>query len=341
MNRQKVILDVDTGTGVTSTDIDDGLAIALALVSPEVELLGCTTCAGNCRTHESTRATLQLLELAQRADIPVAAGREEPLLADMSASLAHFANRKSLWQKYWDDLPPLAEPVTKPSPLKAHEFIIDQVNRYPGEVTIAKEGSLTNLALALLVEPEIAGKIRRVVHMGGTAGAPIWVEDPGSELARLWRYTLRVNTDFDPDATEIVVRSGVPMVFVPPNVTAKVFMRLDDLPQIASGGTPYHQYLSDSSRAWIRFQMDYRQFVGAKMHDPLTLAVVIDPSFCTFAPMHFDMHRFRTRDYPYLVADAPTAQSARVQVAVDVDARRFERFLVERLSSQLPIAPKP
>ena len=169
----KIILDVDLANGMgPARDVDDGLALALALTSPEVELLGCTTCAGNCRTSESTRQTLLFLEQAGRTDIPVAEGREEPLLADHRANFEYYDQRsagfigeETLWPETaqsWDLLHP--GPTTEKSPLKAHEFIIEMVQRYPGEVTIIKEGSLTNLAMALLVEPSIAGKVKEVIR---------------------------------------------------------------------------------------------------------------------------------------------------------------------------------
>ena len=168
-----MILDVDLANGMgPARDVDDGLALALALTSPEVELLGCTTCAGNCRTSESTRQTLLFLEQAGRTDIPVAEGREEPLLADHRANFEYYDQRsagfigeETLWPETaqsWDLLHP--GPTTEKSPLKAHDFIIEMVQRYPGEVTIIKEGSLTNLAMALLVEPSIAGKVKEVIR---------------------------------------------------------------------------------------------------------------------------------------------------------------------------------
>src|SRR5436309_11717285 len=103
MNRQKVILDVDTATGIPAQEIDDGLAIALALASPEIELLGCTTCAGNCRTRLATRNTLRILEVGGRSDIPVAEGRDMPLLQDARASLESCEGRSERWRDHWED----------------------------------------------------------------------------------------------------------------------------------------------------------------------------------------------------------------------------------------------
>jgi inosine-uridine nucleoside N-ribohydrolase len=152
----------------------------------------------------------------------------------------------------------------------------------------------------------------------------------------VWRHVLRFNTEFDPDATEIVVRSGIPFTFVPDTVTRHVFLRLEDLDRIEAVGTPYHRFLGYTSRPWVQWYMDIRKQPGAMMHDPLTLAVVIDPTFCMFVPMRCDLERFRRWEYPYLYASGDSPQ---VRVAADVDAPRFEEFLVDRLAT--PLARHP
>lgn len=334
MDRQKVILDVDTANGMPVRDIDDGLAIALALASPEIELLGCTTCGGNCRTDESTKNTLIWLEMAGKQNIPVAEGRIHPLIQDVTANFQFWDVRQEQLGHLWSKVPPLIEPSISKSPLKAHEFIIEMVKRYPGEVTIVKEGALTNLALALLVEPEIAPLIKGVVHMGGSFSREFdytkkatWYQPSPS----MWRYFLRMNTEFDPEATEIVVRSGIPFTFVTPDVTTRVFLRPEHIERIEAVGTTYHKFMADTSRPWVDFDV-FRSKPGSFMHDPLTLAVVIDPSLCKFVNMHCDLERFKNWDYPYLYTGSDTPQ---VRVAVDVDSERFEKFLVDRLASRL------
>ena len=340
MQTHKVIMDVDNALGMFG-DVDDGLAIALALASPEIELLGCTTCGGNCRAPESTVNTLRLLEIAGRGDIPVAEGRHRPLIQDVSASFELIEQRRAeLMPIYWTNVPPLPQPTLRPSALKAHEFIIETVKKHPGEVTIVKEGALTNLALALLVEPEIAPLVKAVVHMGGSVGYPCWAADPGSPGYTAWRYVLRMNTEFDPDATEIVVRSGIPFTFVTDTVTLRVILSQADLDRIEAVGTPYHQFLATVVSPWLDYNAHdperYDHFAagdqkrdGIYMHDELTLAVVIDPTLCNFVDMHCDLERFRNWEYPYLY---PGPDAPQVRVAVDVDAPRFERFFVDRLS---------
>ena len=336
MERHKVILDVDTGTGLPVCDIDDGIAIALALASPEIELLGCTTCGGNCRTHQSTVNTLRILEMAGRGDIPVAEGRENPFLQDVSASLNYIENRSTRFRDLWfKDMPPLPQATLSPSRLKAHEFIIEMVKKYPGEVTIVKEGSLTNLALALLAEPEIAPLVKQVVHMGGHVGPMDWEKGGTPVVPRhMWRDLLRMNTEFDPHATVIVIRSGIPFTFVT-GISGKTFLRPEHLDRIAAVGAPYHTFLAYTSRPWVEWwSMEQKRLPGAPMWDPFTLAVVFDPTFCHFVQMRFDAERFLGWEYPYLYTSPDTPQ---VRVSMEpVDVERFEELMVERLASLLP-----
>jgi len=337
MQRHKIILDVDNALTVAN-DTDDGMAIALALNSPEMELLGITTCAGNCRTWQSTENTLRMLELAGRGDIPVASGREDPLLQHVKPHFQYKetkdARRRAI---YWAGMPPPIEPSLQPSPLKAHELIIELVEKYPGEVIIVKEGSFTNLALALLVEPEIAGLIKEVIHMGG-AFKPEGVDPSAAGWstpdcpADVWRYVLKFNTGYDPEASAIVFKSGIPLTFVTGNVTGQVFQYREDLERVRAVGTPFHQHLYEGGLPWLEWSVKERELVGAHMHDPLTLAVVIDRSFCTFQNMHIDVDKFLAGEFPWLYKSDKEPQ---VSVAVDVDKERFERFLADRLASPL------
>ena len=128
MQRHKVILDIDNAFTIPAQDTDDAMALALALTSPEIELIGITTCAGNCRTWQSTENSLRMLELAGRGDIPVAAGREEPFILNSEPSFQYLeAKTASRERVYWDDMPQQIEPSLQPSPLPAHEFIIEMM----------------------------------------------------------------------------------------------------------------------------------------------------------------------------------------------------------------------
>ena len=336
MQRPKVILDIDNAQTI-GNDTDDAMALALALTSPEIELLGVTTCAGNCRTWQSTENTLRMLELAERPDIPVAAGREEPLLLHVGPHY-EYKEFKDAWRLgiWWKNMPPQIKPSLKPSPLKAHEFIIEMVKKYPGEVTIVKEGSLTNLALALLVEPEIAPLVKEVVHMGGGGYRPESLPPrkrgwgTADCPAYVWKLVLRFNTGFDPEASAIVFKSGIPITFIGGLVTGRVFQYREDLERVRAVGTPFHQHIYDGGLPWLEWSIEERKLVGAQMHDPLTLAVVMDPSFCTYHSVHMDTAKFLAGESRWLYVSDEEPQA---RVAVDVDKERFETFLADRFAS--------
>jgi purine nucleosidase len=329
---QKVILDIDNALTIPVQDTDDALALALALVSPELEVLGCTTCAGNCRTHQSTRNTLGLLQTGGLRGVPVAEGHPTALSRDREGHFRYLeAKTGSTESRYWNDLPEVPPVGIKASPLAAAAFITETVKRHPGEVIFAALGSLTNLALALLDDPEIASLLQGLVHMGGcfdpVEGPPFVWQTPDIP-DEIWRTTLRFNTVFDPEASAVVFRSGIPVTLVPANVTTRVFQRPAHLEGLNAAATPWHRYLHTYTRPWVDWSVHERRLAGAHMHDPLTIAAIIDPGFCRFTSMDLSVPALLTGKGPWLT---PDAGGMPVQAATEVDAHRFEDWLAERL----------
>lgn len=332
--KQRVILDIDNACGIPGRDVDDGLALALALADADIELVGCTTCAGNCRTWQATRNTLLMIEAAGRPDIPVARGRELPLLRDREAHFNYLegpAGEKDL--TFWQDMPPLPDPSLRPHSMKAHDFIVAMVKRYPGEITLVAEGSLTNLAIALLTAPEIAPLIKRVIHMGGAfppaPGTPSWEDCTPDIPPEVWEKTLRFNTLFDPEASLIVFRSDVPVTVVPANVTTQVFLRPDEFDELARGKNGFLGYLHQICAPWIRWSSSQRNLPGAHLHDPLALALAADPDFCTYRTMGVNETILLGEQGLFLAEDA---NGPSVQVATEVRNRIFEQYFRDRLA---------
>jgi purine nucleosidase len=240
--------------------------------------------------------------------------------------------------RFWAHLPPPRPPRIEPSQLKAHELIIDRVRSYPGEIALVMVGSLTNLALALLVEPGIASLIQRVFHMGGgftpteLGDGPLNWDTPDIP-SEVWRETLRFNTQFDPEASTIVFNSGIPLTLVPVNITAQVFQRLAELDRLQDCRTPYHDHLHTYGRPWVIWSREVRQLPGAHMHDPLTLAVAIDPTLCHYRTMKFDQAKLLADNSGWLGGPVGSVQ---LQVAVSVDACRCEALLARHLLRALP-----
>ena len=329
---EKIILDIDNALTIPVQDTDD--AMALALVSPELDLLGCTTCAGNCRTWQSTVNTLRMLEVAGVYHLPVAAGSEAPFQRDREAHFRYLeAKSAGSENKFWGENSPLPAPTLLPSEFKAHEFMIHTIRSFPSEVSIICLGSFTNLALALVKDPDIAGLVKRIVHMGGAfesgSGSQFTWQTPDIPDA-IWQSTLRFNTAFDPEASAVVFQSSIPITLVTANVTTRVFQYRRDVDRLLTVATPLHRFLHLWGMPWVDWSVSERQLPGAHMHDPLTLSVLISPDFCRLDEMYVNVPPLLDDRSGWLQSDPGGVP---VQAAVDVDADRFESFLAERLVS--------
>ncbi len=340
----KVIIDLDNAFTLPAQDTDDGMALALALASPELDLLACTACAGNCRAEQSAANTLAMLALAGRGEIPVAVGPTAPLVRDREAHLRYLAAKSAGDEaRFWAGMPPPPAHDLAPDGRPAHQLIIDLTRQYPGQITFIALGSLTNLGLALLADPAVAGRLKEVVHMASCALPPSLArrkiewhtpDIPG----HVWQETLRFNTGYDPEAAAIVFRSGLPMRLLGIDVTTLVHQRPQDLLPLAQSPNPFQRHLHAGGLAWVTWSMAVRKLPGAQMHDPLAVAAVIDPAFCGYANARVDVARFLAEDGGWLAADQASTPTdwPRVAVADDVDVSRFEAFLATRLAGYRP-----
>ncbi|ABB37561.1 Inosine/uridine-preferring nucleoside hydrolase [Oleidesulfovibrio alaskensis G20] len=328
----KVLLDIDNAMGLPVRDADDGVALALALWSPEFELTACTTCSGNCRASASAQNTLRMLELAGADAVPVAAGTDTPLGGEDRARHHAFLDAKAsgAGASLWDDVS-LPAPSARQASAPACRLIIETVRRHPHEVVLVMEGALTNLALALRHASDIAPLIGAVVHMGGVFAprcpeemAPQWKTPDIPEY--VWRHALRFNTWYDPQATEEVVRAGLPLCFVPVNVTSRTCLSSHQIAQMRTADDPLRCFVRRTLLPWARWSEQVRGLDGAHMHDALALAVAAMPHLCSWKPFCFDVQAFRDgRDFLLPFGDKPYH---RVWVATAVDAAAFHAWLL-------------
>lgn len=332
-----VLLDVDNGFGLPGCDPDDGVALALALCSPEVRLLGVTTSAGNCHTAEATLTTLRMLEMAQRLDVPVAYGADTPLIVDRSAHHAYLEKKRAKGTAdYWQRDIPLNSAL-QPTPLLASQFLVEQIRASNTPVTLVMEAGFTNLALALQSAPEIVQNIREVVHMGGVF-SPTEKEDRALDWEtpdipkEAWENTLRFNTWYDPEATAAVICSGVPLRFITANVTVHVYLFMESIHRLRAAHTEWHTFLADGLEPWLQWSMLERKLPGAHMHDPLALACVFSPTLCRYRTMQADPEAFLAgKEWLLPFSETVSSAAGTAIVAVDVDTVRFEKMLAERL----------
>ena len=269
--RRKVIINEDcSGPGGSNMQ-----TLLVMIQSPQVEVLGITVVSGDQWRDEEVAHTLRLLEIIGRTDIPVVPGAVFPLIRSREESqLWQQRYGKVAYAGAWDErwwheasaVPPLPEgqPTTKPTDEDAAHFLIRMVHKYPHEVTIYEGGPMTNLALAISLDPHFPQLAQELVFMGGSLSPqtdnPEFLNNPRHEF-NFW---------FDPEAAEIVLRAPwKKIVCTPVDISVKTRMTAALVKQIEASGTPLARYLA-------RFAM---LSPGADiMWDELAAAAWIDPS---------------------------------------------------------------
>ncbi|MBX3013986.1 MAG: nucleoside hydrolase [Caldilineaceae bacterium] len=252
---KKIIIDTDPG-------IDDAMAILFALCMPALEVVGLTTIFGNVETPLATHNALHLLAFAGHSQIPVAQGAIRPLHLPFRGPAAFVHGVDGL-----GDTKQPAAPQGQALAHSAAHFIIEQVMAQPGEITLVPVGPLTNLALALLLEPQIVHHVAEVVIMGGAATVNGNV-NPAAEA----------NIYHDPHAADAVFTADWPITMVGLDVTTKVIM---DEPYLASLCTPACKtgaYIYDICQFYLDFHQRVHQTYAAYTHDPSAIAYLIDPT---------------------------------------------------------------
>ncbi len=259
----RVMIDTDPG-------VDDALALLLAMQSPELTIEAITAVAGNVPLELTLPNALRMVEIAQRDDIPVAAGAKGPLLRRLvTATYAHGEN--GLGGAIFP------EPKRKPVPEPAAELIRQTVRKYPGEVTLITIGPLTNIAAALNSDPELAPMVRSLVMMGGSlSGGNI---TPAAEF----------NVYVDPEAARIVFQSGIPVTMVGLDVTTKTSLTEEHVRVLEGAHTPVSQAAGTIARNALNHYRERGFPGGPNMHDSLAVAGFLDPSILQFQDYYVDV----------------------------------------------------
>jgi len=307
---KKIIFDTDPG-------VDDAMAILFGLHSPELDFIGITTVFGNTDTETTTQNALRLLELEGRSDIPVAKGAAKPYVRPEPFYGRAFHGVDGLGNT---NMPaPHGKPINTP----AAQFIVETIMSNPGEITLVPVGPLTNLALALRLEPKIVDYVKEVVIMGGAAFCPGNVT-----------YVAEANISNDPHAANLVFSAGWNLTMVGLDVTTKAVQSNEMIESLTNAGTRTTDFIK---KILPLYQDAHRQkdedMAGAiNTHDPSAIAFLIDPGL------------FVTRRVPVFVetqgkcagATVPDPrrrwkESVDINVCVDVDAPRLLKLLHDRL----------
>jgi len=300
-----IVIDCDPGH-------DDAIAILLALASPEVELRGITTVAGNQTLDKTTRNALRVLELAGRADIPVAAGADGPLVRTLRTA-ANVHGESGL------DGPDLPEPVTIPVDGHAADVLAELIE--PG-VVLVPTGPLTNVAMLLERHPDVRERLERIVWMGGAIAEGNVT--PAAEF----------NAFVDPEAAAAVFGSGIPVTMIGLDVTHKALFDSGHAERLRGTGA-VGRAVAELADFFLEFHRQRYRFDGAPIHDAMAVAHVIDPTLVTTLRCNVAIETAsqycdgRTVVDLWHVVDGPRD----ADVGVDVDAHRFLELLVERIAA--------
>lgn len=312
MERKKVILDTDPGS-----DFDDVYALTLACNSPELDLLGVTIVAGWGDLR--ARIDQKLLRLLGKTGIPVVKGAEEPLLRKPRPWWTTFSPWGHEGAEFLNEADK-EDPALAPTPGYAPDFIVEKVMEHPGEVTLIPVGPLTNIALAIIREPGIIGKVKEIVAMGGV------IKPREINCKPIMEH----NFSSDPDASKVVLESGIPFKMVNLNVTLKYVMTQERLRQIQQMGTPVTEALVAMTKRWLKeVGRDW-----SELHDPLAVGSVVDPSFVTWKKYYIEcvVHDGILETLAYERAEFIPTALPHVEVAEDVRADDFWNFFAERIA---------
>ena len=261
--RRKIIIDTDPGQ-------DDAVAILLALASPELDVLGITAVAGNVPLHFTERNTRVICELAGKAHVPVFAGCAAPLTRKL-VTAEHVHGKTGL------DGIEMPAPTMPLQDRHAVDFIIETLRSQPsGSVTLCPLGPLTNIATALQRAPEVAERIQEIVLMGG-AYFEVGNITPAAEF----------NIYVDPEAADIVMKSGIPLTIMPLDVTHKALTSPEWVGAMQGLGTPVGAAVASWTNFFERFDVTKYGGHGAPLHDPTVIAYLLDPEL--FSGRHINV----------------------------------------------------
>ena len=300
-----ILIDCDPGH-------DDAMAILLALGSPEVELRGVTTVAGNQTLDKTTRNALVVLEIAGRPDIPVGAGADRPLRRELRTA-AHVHGESGL------DGPVLPEPSAQPVDAHAVDLLAELIE--PG-VVLVPTGPLTNVALLLERHPDVRARLERIVWMGGAIGEGNTT--PAAEF----------NAFVDPEAAAAVFASGIPVTMIGLDVTHKALFTRAHAERLRGAGRA-GRFVAELSDFFQVFHERSYRFEGSPIHDAVAVAHVLDPTLVTTRPANIEVETDSQLCDGRTVVDlrGVTGRDPNAEAGVDVDAARFLELLCSRIEA--------
>jgi len=332
---QQIIMDVDTG-------IDDSLALLYLLASPEAEILGIASTAGNVPAPQVAANNLALLELCRAPDIEVALGALEPLAVPLRTTEDTHGPQGIGYAEF--PAPPRAL-----SARSAAQLWVDLVRAHPGEIVGLCTGPLTNLALALRLEPQLPQLLARLVVMGGAFNHP-GNTTPTSEWnvhvdPEAWKEVFDAFSAAPADRRPLVCALDITeTIEMHPHHLARLAERAGSVPQHevsesdtpgtrSKASNPMVRFLTDAVRFYFEFHRQYDQGYLAHMHDPFAAAVALDPDLAVTRPATVDVELGGTITRGTTVADwsGMWDREPNADIVIGTDPAVFFDRLIERV----------
>jgi purine nucleosidase len=332
--KRKIIIDQDAaGPGGT-----DQQSILLLIQSPQTEVLGVTVVTGDAWLKSEVAHTLRMLEIIGRTDIPVVPGAEYPLVRRQAdTELWQQQYGAVAWVGAWtprffhpaDQLGDMPEgkPTTKPLNEDAAHFLVRMVHKYPHEITIYEGGPMTNLALAITIDPEFVSLAKELVFMGGSLNPK--TDDP--EFANTPRHEF--NLWFDPEAAHVVLTAPwKKIVCTTVDISVKTRMTQELINRVKTGNSPAATYVGKYSRLYGQYNY---------LWDELTAAAWLDPSLITVKESRYlDVDLSRGAGYGNTLSwnekDKPALAGQAAEVQADLDTEKFYKMFVDLLTAPTP-----
>ncbi len=326
---KKVIIDTDPGT-------DDALAIMLALNSPELDVRALTVVPGNVTAKQGLDNALRMISLANRCDIPVAAGAQHPIF------------QLSVTAEYWHGKNGLANIELPPSKCKVDprfgpDLIIEMVKANPHEITLLPIGPLTNIALAIQKDPSIVPLVKEVIIMGGSISGG---NSTGAAEANIFG---------DPEAAQIVFQAGWPLTMAGLEVGDKTLFSKAYLERLGQTHGPINDFIYKVAKFLVDQAAQYGSD-GSPMYDPTAIGTAIDATIMTTVAMHVDVetrgeftrgetvanrHNMNERnvlrhfaDGDRYVIEGLDKLTPNVKVCTDIDSKKFLELFVTRIAGK-------
>lgn len=304
MKKQKIIIDTDPGH-------DDALAIMLIVKSGLFDVLALTTVAGNSTIQNVTRNAAYILDLLERRDIPVFAGKAKPLKRNLIQANVHGSSGLD-----GVDTSKVKFTVGHDAP----EHIISLINEYAGKVTLLTLGPLSNIARAFQKDTNLSSKINKIVIMGGV------IDVPGNK-----NRVAEFNMFVDPEAADIVFKAKVPKVLIPIDVCNNLPLFLSDFEKLK--GSSLHQPIMDMMRQFIAGIKKYEGTKGALVYDAVAAYYLLNPKAFVTKPMDIVIETKGEYTRGMTVAEKRISEEKmyNMEVVIKVNREKFVRDLINIL----------